>query len=762
MRIVEFTVEKMVGETVQGTARFENGGTGILRLDATQFQVTDRYLAFQRGNIFVPAGGRAYKLASFGSGAIPPGQTGSAPDINRNPYNFVRFAGEKPWTDPAPERKDLPAGADGPVSRHFGHESWQPGLLHGVLRFRFAARTPLLVPESVPDAVEGTPRHFFRMRRSGENFDRYAIPGSSLKGVLRSLVEAASNDRLGVFSGEHFRKIPYRRLGYNMGRLGNKNPDGSRPVQPVNALRGDWNHPLRDEDRDPDRKMFLLNRQTATRAPAKTKPRAGAPDVLQPDVIQEYRDNLGHPHYHRHYEEAREAERENAPLLAEYRSLADKAGPKTAAGMDRLRELKAILKNVYRDPLPNPERYDDEVIAPLSRLDPDEEICYCKQSKASRSVRSFGKNTHYLWPAIHTVAELAGEFKPVALGLGSELGIAERMFGFAAKHSDSHHPFRGKIAVKTAWGTRAATKEEEMTWTEAPTPLPESGAGCGVKLDLAPLTSPATHAKSRPLYLKPRNGVSASYSDSNPDPELRGRKLYFKQQPPTTDVPLWQAHRKHSPHHDKVARQCRTLLLPLVGAAFECEIEFDNLTPAELGALLFVLEGDGKPDYSFQAGKGKPRGMGVCRLEGAPGKPALEIETFTARGRYGSLLSPAAPSNHSLADLDPYRKAFREWCLGKAFPAGEPGGGFEKLGHIEDFLALQRYPEGPSARYYPPNFEQYTWLPGPFTEPDEPAPGRRRSRAMGLAPECADPRSEEVTGDSGGTVSSNDDCGSPG
>ena len=93
MRIVEFTVERMVGESVQAQPASRTAAPVSSAWMPPSFRSPTASLHFSREISSCRQGGGAYKLASFGSGAIPPGQTGSAPDINRNPYNFVRFAG---------------------------------------------------------------------------------------------------------------------------------------------------------------------------------------------------------------------------------------------------------------------------------------------------------------------------------------------------------------------------------------------------------------------------------------------------------------------------------------------------------------------------------------------------------------------------------------------------------------------------------------------------------------------------------------------
>ncbi len=91
-----------------------------------------------------------------------------------NPYNFIPFEQE-------PERKTLAAWYSDPAEQ-----------LSGWLDVNIFLKTPLIVPQSAP----------IREEKGHKTYDFYqldgkpAIPGSSLRGMLRSLYEAASNSCL--------------------------------------------------------------------------------------------------------------------------------------------------------------------------------------------------------------------------------------------------------------------------------------------------------------------------------------------------------------------------------------------------------------------------------------------------------------------------------------------------------------------------------------------------------------------------------------
>jgi len=155
------------------------------------FQVTDPGLGHSLGNeLAEPERGLhpGLKLVRFGPNV--PELAGQAPNINRNAYNFVAFGGADPWLEPP---------------NHPDHSAWSPGYHSGILELDMTLFTPIFIPEGFPFQASnredesrylGIHRHFFRLPDvSGQV--RYAIPGASLKGVLRSAIEALTNSRCG-------------------------------------------------------------------------------------------------------------------------------------------------------------------------------------------------------------------------------------------------------------------------------------------------------------------------------------------------------------------------------------------------------------------------------------------------------------------------------------------------------------------------------------------------------------------------------------
>ncbi|MFT3945068.1 MAG: TIGR03986 family CRISPR-associated RAMP protein [Ancrocorticia sp.] len=107
-----------------------------------------------------------------------------------NPYNFVPL-----HTNPSRQEDGTPKSAS----------RWHEELYTGRLKVIMKAETPLLPIVRVREATKETPA-LLTVRRGPDGMP--AINGSSIKGMLRSLYEQATGSRLGVF--DHAKPLTYR------------------------------------------------------------------------------------------------------------------------------------------------------------------------------------------------------------------------------------------------------------------------------------------------------------------------------------------------------------------------------------------------------------------------------------------------------------------------------------------------------------------------------------------------------------------------
>ena len=627
-------------------------------LQPEKFQVTDPAIGLVEDNEF-EMGVPSNYITGFSPAMAR--DTGPKPEIDRNPFNFVAFAAPRPWSaEPV-----IDAGHD--------VYSKAPRNFSGVLSFEATCLTPVFIPEGFPFSPgdlkpDGTEYDLLALRNIGRRFlrmqkldgsEHYAIPGSSFKGALRSSIEALTNSRMGVadettLSPRHV----YRRRVFQAGLL-HQLPDGSWRVKEVEFPQ-DGGGTQRIAN-----KQGLLGDYVVGKSREKTGVPTGREFVVPQSVLNEYEQQIQHPHYKTHW---RDYSENYTDLTAEncYRSLPAKSG----------------------------------------------DLIYFTLGSDKRTVNTFGKNTYYMWSAGQSVIDLAKPFLPrESASLDTHTDTAEFLFGFSSDHKKGD-PFQGQLRFETLWGP----KVDEVKTT---------------RLTLAPLTGPATHAKSRPLYLVgDPTGISGSFDD--PKSELRGRKFYWHQRFDDPRDTIWPKHTfdgnrpVDTEFRREVIKQCPPPIEALPKETkFQGSIHFTNLNPVELGALVYALEGErslgseARYEHAFHIGKAKPRGLGSMKIEVS----AIEVHLMTQR--YASLTKPAGKG-----DLVSKRKVlldqFKGWCMARAkgkLPESIP---FTQLGHIRDFDKLHTWQKQSSIRYYPVNFNQYNWMPA-----DNDARGEPRGPARG-------------------------------
>ncbi len=115
---------------------------------------------------------------------------GPTQDVNLNPYNFTHWHGTLPW--------------EGQDFKKATHSLEWSGRNSGAIKVTLTAETPIFIPSAAE------PQKFFNCW-DGES-ERFAIPGSSIKGPVRSLFEVLTNSRCGISNMETLQWHPlYRR-----------------------------------------------------------------------------------------------------------------------------------------------------------------------------------------------------------------------------------------------------------------------------------------------------------------------------------------------------------------------------------------------------------------------------------------------------------------------------------------------------------------------------------------------------------------------
>lgn len=677
-----FTVVRLESED---TVLLRNSAGQEVSADCSALGVADQVLAIRpgakfRGRIENTVDGRGRTRRKFKAAASPeaafesyePNVTlgltpgGAAPDINRNPYNFIAWMGAGPF--------DAEKPGEGT------HERYARNRLSGSIEAIFEACSPIYVPAGSED--ESAEKSGFFKCWNGAS-ERYAIPGSTVKGAVRSLFEALTNSRLGISDRENLgRKMLYRRRAcqlFIITKVPIEQVDGEA-VECQFCFMNDAGKvnvrlPEAVELQDPGladgivewrANLFWVPKSAYSHRDGKSriayKKTSNTVTIRKEDYVL-WRNMKEHPHF-------TEWHKKNVEANSNFKTLYNGQSPDFAKyGRDLF-----TLKN-------------GQLLFGMSSI-----------IMGRACLRPFGRNVNLLWTSA-PLAELAEPYlarSEDTAGLDSS-DPAEAAFGFIAKGRNS---FRGRVRFGTFWLDPASPVQETSTVT------------------LLPLASPSNaRGKSRVLYLQP-----LPKSDQPPDPgttgQLRGRKAYWHQKP-HDQASLHGVPRQHcsdmilTPGPQPPVNNPPQTIEPLgKGARFRGIIQFSNLTGAELGALLgainpsflFPVPGREEPGYGIKLGKGKPRGLGSVRVI----ELTLTLLKRSIPERYRSLActitTPAEPSDF----IDAYKK----WILQSRVKAGMKGGDFAGISAIKDIEALTKIPRLPSVRIYPPRFDQYAWNAG--------------------------------------------------
>jgi CRISPR-associated protein (TIGR03986 family) len=630
-----------------------------------------------------------------------------APTLDRglfdhNPYNFAEWEGDGPW---------LPQSAD-----KRAHDRWFVGgstpCQSGLITLQLKARTPIFVPagrlKAENDQTDRSSQHFWRCTDWRET-ERFGIPGSSIKGAVRTLYEALTNSRLGVISDPLYgREIPYRRRSAKAWVIAEVLPNESRKllrchvefIKPMAAgvshrvQRGSkreaeaWTPPGDVIDR-PNNLIDVSNTADWQNLPYRanllwTDPgnhnhewkrlyvKVGSHrSQVSPEDVVRYRRNLRHAMY--------------------------QANPAHAAS--------ATMK-FYKDPATE-ERNLDDSLRGLDRLDVGDLIFGVEDPRRPGYLACFGKNVNFLWPSAKAPGALLQGFGPRAPSAQNLTGAdyADLAFGFAGADNSDSHPFKGKIGFTTFWAAGAPHEMEAI--------------------QLGPLTSPSgTKLKARSLYLAPRSDDLAQTYDEAV--RLRGRKFYWHQRSANDGIAA-----AHLAQRDQAESQLPVPIHPLpAGTMFEGRVVFENLSDVELGALItavcpglfFAATGTaGVRKYGLKLGKARPRGLGSVEPTRCNVSVTRLIPTLYARldggtpaplqpaGEQMQSESPPSDGRQMLDDAQVAEKvnAYRKWMRQRA--------GGRDAAFIEDLEKLLHLPDQPrSCDYLPP--QQYGWMPD-FEDP---------------------------------------------
>jgi CRISPR-associated protein (TIGR03986 family) len=651
-----------------------------------------------------------------------------------NPYNFVR-----PLQAVHPERAPLLGRClPPPHDRYLG--------LNGRITCKLTAVTPLFVADA--DDVSEGPSDHYHLKFFRDDGETPAIPGTSLRGSIRSVFEAATNSCFSVFGGN-------KRLSYHLP------PPEALKLVPARAVKdGDqWylelltgTTPLAAGQRPQGAQYAAwVQAYRPLQASRTLRSAPGTPYARRSPIslagwqhnqpCQAIVEEVEHPRARFSFWNVVELAREDAsPLKAgpgqkhvtgylcitnqnienkhdERLFFYDGGDPQRVSlnptARQRYRELIADYQERHADDVQKREKRSKDPGRPLGsdpgfswfvyeRTDEDKlqngDLVYAMLSRRGRMIQ-----VEYIVPVSvprvgydQTVEDrldpdMARDKSPLhKCEEYNALCPACRTFGWVWGSGDPDRQPPADESIPIAYAGRVRFHHATL----------EHSTGTLDDIPLAILSSPkptTTRFYLKPAgKQKPKDGQedgAVDYSQSA-NQELRGRKVYRHHGEQLSD----QEYRRAGDVRDDQNRTVHGV--QKAGSTFEFEVDFENLAPLELGALLWALEIEG---WHHCLGMGKPLGFGSAQVE------VTGMELMWPETRYTGL---GSGGESALDQKGVYVKAFQ------AAMQERYGKDFHALDNIRDLRSLlAESPDVPV--HYPrstaepqPDGRNYEWFMG--------------------------------------------------
>lgn len=618
--------------------------------------------------------------------------------VFRNPYNFVPFDKDR-------------AGFEGPLadSPPVGHATYHAEAWSGTITVRGVVRTPLILTPAPPatPAGQGDQTHRTYGCRVGADGLPW-LPPTSLRGAIRNRYEALTDSRFGVVSEVLDRRFAFRQGTEDAQRavpVRVSSVDDHLTLVPLlgtsSAYRDDheplWAAWLPMNCGEADaldhgtfvyarlRRTLHVNRRGGARYPIWYVERAvPAGQRLPDDSWQPYGNTAGSVNRYedigdirlvhgwvfrtspapnvpstgdRKFERLFFVDNTAEPGLDEQRVIklaARQAGALTVLLDARLQEgFEAVIaaydaaeadRAQVNNP-PNGSAHLPEHGSAAHRTIHDGLLCFGILNSGATSISHLSPVTIGREPYACTARDLL----PESVGLAqawSELSPADRVFGWVHQQAGEED---GRVALRSSVRLTPCAFEPPE---EGEAPLIET-----TDRRLAILSAP------KPSYGRfyltsaartPRKGGHKREVGYQPDNHLRGRKVYPHQ--PGAETPGWFDAGGGRPweSQEPPSNQNRTVSACVrSGAVFSFDIHVRNLTSAELGALIEVIDrasGQGR----IRLGYGRPLGFGSVELE------RTQVCVETGRQRRDRLVrfdtSPVSPCSDEV--IDDLRESF--------------------------------------------------------------------------------------------------------
>jgi CRISPR-associated protein (TIGR03986 family) len=309
-------------------------------------------------------------------------------------------------------------------------------------------------------------------------------------------------------------------------------------------------------------------------------------------------------------------------------------------------------------------------------------VFYIKSGN-EKQINKFGQSPNFRHPYVPQKSQQAAritDFLPTQLRCNSQLDLADAIFGFVGRISKRENENKDKAISRSGrifFGD--AIGHEDMSEM-----LMDRRAILSKTL-LSPKVSTFQH------YLVQTEGTQAQQNQLMhygkvpvQDTVIRGHKLY------------WHKSKDYNIYHETpedVTPEISTWIKPICPKKkFSFTIWFENLSKIELGALQWVIKKAADPKYRLSLGMGKPLGMGAIKIEAS-------LFVKQCENHYRSLFCDTGNwqlSEHKLEE--DFSHYFEDKMLAEIakFNPEAQGKSFEEIDRIAMLLAMLSWDERPA------------------------------------------------------------------
>ncbi len=596
------------------------------------------------------------------------------PSINRRaiaPYNFVPLPDEI-RTVPQPP----------PFDRY------DPDLLTGRLSCTLTTASPLYVRAAMTVEEYHTEKFTPSDPYYGETKEELLIPGSSLRGMLRTMVEIVSSSRLAPVTNKRlfYRTVDNTSLGYS---YRSRMKDRVRAGFYHEDQRGAWIEPAvaGRVDRSRLQELFGASLYTGGRGPS----RVPNPDLQHREVYVELApDALNNPGRFYPVQAL-----ENEPAQGLHKATLVITGDMN----NKLHEfvffrLNSGVRLNVSDELVDLLEDDDQLTQYQKNafkkgedrrkdggLKSGEPVFYLVDDAGQ--VEAFGRAYMFRLPYRHAPEEML----PASLNASDDqYDMAESMFGTVISGEARRDNLAGRIFVSNAVlkgkASEALLSDEPITLRVLSSPKPTT----------------FQHYLTQP---SPDDQRKLTHYDDSPDADdakhattLRGHKLYWHK----GDVNRADFEATAQDVSDHPTQYAPPVKPVRSGQTFTFDIHFENLRPEELGALLWVLDKAASSKYRLKIGMGKPYGLGSVAI-------SYEAQLTDRKQRYTSLFKDNGWNEGWMqeaevnARMDEARLRFARWLLKDASATPDQVDALPRIRHFLALLTWEGRPDPATTRY---------------------------------------------------------------